>query len=104
MGADSGFPQVRMRRLRRTAPIRRLVRETTLSADDFVMPYFVVPGRGKRQPVKSMPGVFRLSVNRLVEEAQELVRLGVPGIILFGVPARKDGAGSEASVCAGMPN
>jgi len=85
-----------MRRLRRTVPVRRLVRETTLSADDFLMPYFVMPGRGKRQAVKSMPGVFRLSVDRLVEEAHELVRLGIPGLILFGLPSKKDAAGSEA--------
>jgi porphobilinogen synthase len=96
MGTDAAFPLVRMRRLRRTAPIRRLVRETVLSPDDFVMPYFVMPGRGKKQPVRSMPGVFRLSVDRLVEEAQELVRLGVPGLILFGLPSRKDATGSEA--------
>ncbi len=85
-----------MRRLRRTGPIRRLVRETALSADDLVMPYFVMPGRGKARPVKSMPGVARLTVDRLVAEAQELVRLGVPGLILFGLPSHKDAAGSEA--------
>jgi len=88
--------RIRPRRLRRSEARRRLVRETTLAPEDLVMPYFVIPGRRKREPVPSMPGVERLTVDELVREAGILVRLGIPGLILFGLPARKDAAGSEA--------
>lgn len=90
------FPQDRLRRLRATEGLRRMVRETRLSADNLIAPFFVVEGRDERQPIGSMPGQFRLSVDHLIKEAGEVYALGVPAILLFGVPARKDEIGSEA--------
>lgn len=90
------FPVTRPRRLRRTAPLRDLVRETALSPRDFIYPLFVCPGRGRTQPVSSMPGVSQLSVDRAAEEAETVRGLGIPGVILFGVPEAKDPVGSEA--------
>ena len=89
------YPDNRMRRLRRSPNWRRLVRETALSVDDFVYPLFVVPGEGVRQPVASMPGVFQLSVDELVKEATAVHALGIPAIILFGIPETKDDRGSS---------
>jgi porphobilinogen synthase len=80
------FPRVRMRRMRRDAFSRRLMRETRLSTDDLIYPMFVIEGRGARVPVPSMPGVERVSVDVLVEEAKELVALGIPALALFPVP------------------
>jgi porphobilinogen synthase len=82
--------------MRRTEPLRNLVRETTLAPDDLVWPLFAVPGKKVRNPVKSMPGVFQLSVDELVAEAQRGFECGVRSTILFGVPERKDAAGSGA--------
>ena len=90
------YPTHRPRRLRRTEALRRLVRETRLSVDDLVAPLFVCPGEGVRQPIESMPGRFRLSVDGIVAECRELHRLGVPGVILFGIPERKDAEGKSA--------
>lgn len=90
------FPIVRMRRLRRTETLRRMVRETTLTVNDFIYPMFVVPGEKQRQEVPSMPGVFRLSVDELVKEAEEAAKLGIPAVLLFGIPENKDEFGSEA--------
>ncbi|MEK7798046.1 MAG: porphobilinogen synthase [Nitrospirota bacterium] len=90
------FPQDRLRRLRATEGFRRMVRETRLSADNLIAPFFVVEGRDERQPIGSMPGQFRLSVDHLIKDAGEVHALGVPAILLFGVPARKDEIGSEA--------
>ena len=90
------FPATRPRRLRRTALLRDLVRETALSPRDFIYPLFVCPGRGRVQPVSSMPGVSQLSVDRAAEEAETVQRLGIPGVILFGIPEAKDPVGSEA--------
>jgi porphobilinogen synthase len=90
------YPVNRPRRLRRTATLRRMVRETRLSVDDLVLPLFVVHGKGVREPVASMPGVARLSVDLLVEECREAQALGIPGVILFGIPGRKDATGTEA--------
>jgi len=84
------FPITRLRRLRRTEQLRSLVRETRLSPVSFVYPMFVCPGEGVRKEVKSMPGVFNLSVDEAVRDAQEAKALGVPAVILFGLPARKD--------------
>src|SRR6266581_3014872 len=84
------FPETRLRRLRRTGPLRDLVRETRLSAESFVYPMFVCPGKGVRKEVRSMPGVFNLSVDEAVEEAREVHSLGVPSVILFGLPDKKD--------------
>lgn len=96
------FPSTRPRRLRRSAELRALVRETRLSLDDVVMPLFVVPGEGVRRPLEGLPGIVQLSVDRLVEEAQELEALGVPGIILFGLPEEKDDAGTGAWAADGI--
>jgi porphobilinogen synthase len=90
------FPQERPRRLRRTEALRRLVRETSLAPDDLIWPLFVVPGKKVRNPVKSMPGVFQLSVDELVAEAQAGWEAGVRSVILFGVPTHKDPQGSGA--------
>ena len=90
------YPIVRMRRLRRNETLRRMVRETRLSADDFIMPLFVRPGSGVKNEISSMPGNYQFSVDTLVEEARELEAAGVPAIILFGIPEHKDAVGSEA--------
>jgi porphobilinogen synthase len=84
------FPVTRLRRLRRTAELRNLVCETRLTPDAFVYPMFVCPGEGIRKPVRSMPGVFNLSVDEAVSEAQQVRSLGVPAVILFGLPDKKD--------------
>ncbi|HTN53039.1 MAG TPA: porphobilinogen synthase [Anaeromyxobacter sp.] len=90
------FPVERPRRLRRTEALRALVRETSLAPDDLVWPLFVRPGSRVRNPVKSMPGVFQLSVDELVAEAQEGYEAGVRSVILFGIPDRKDAQGTGA--------
>ncbi|MBP6633706.1 MAG: porphobilinogen synthase [Kofleriaceae bacterium] len=90
------FPDYRPRRLRRTDALRRMVRETRLSADDFVYPIFVVPGTGVERPIPSMPGQFNLSVDKATELAARAWDLGIPAVILFGIPERKDAVGSEA--------
>ena len=90
------FPLDRPRRLRRTEALRSLVRETVLSPGDLMWPLFVVPGEKVRNPVRSMPGVFQLSVDEVVAEAQSGWEAGVRSVILFGVPSRKDAAGSGA--------
>jgi porphobilinogen synthase len=84
------FPVTRLRRLRRTAELRNLVCETRLTPDAFVYPMFVCPGEGVRKEVRSMPGVFNLSVDEAVKEAQKVHSLGVPSVILFGLPDKKD--------------
>ena len=96
------FPTVRMRRMRRSDALRRLVRETRLSRDDLVLPLFAVPGSGVREAVSSMPGVFRLSVDQIAEEAKSVVDLGIPAVILFGIPAEKDARGSGADAADGI--
>ncbi|MGQ9483715.1 MAG: porphobilinogen synthase [Desulfosoma sp.] len=90
------FPEYRPRRLRRTENLRRLVRETRLSPDLFIYPLFVRSGRGLRQAVPSMPGVFQWSRDTVVQEAKEVHGLGIPAVILFGLPEQKDETGSEA--------
>jgi porphobilinogen synthase len=90
------FPAYRPRRVRETGNLRRMVRETRLSVDNLIYPLFVVHGRKKKQEISSMPGNFHFSVDTLVEEAREVAALGIPAIILFGVPAKKDEVGSEA--------
>ena len=96
------FPANRMRRLRRNESLRRLVRETRLSRDDLILPLFVVEGSGVREPIDSMPGVHRFSVDQLVDEAKRVCDLGVPGLILFGIPAHKDPRGSGADAADGI--
>jgi porphobilinogen synthase len=90
------FPVTRLRRLRRTAQLRGLVRETRLTPEAFVYPMFVCPGEGVRKEVRSMPGVFNLSVDEAVKEAQEVHSLGVPAVILFGLPDKKDDVATGA--------
>jgi len=89
------FPDTRMRRLRRTPALRRMVRQTRLSVDDLIAPLFVRPGTGVEKPIESMPGVAQMSVDRLVEEARRIEGLGIPAVILFGIPERKDAVGSD---------
>jgi len=84
------FPQNRMRRLRRTESLRALVRETTLEPGDLIYPLFLCPGKGVRNAVSSMPGVFNLSVDEAVREAEEAAQLGIGGLLLFGLPDAKD--------------
>jgi porphobilinogen synthase len=84
------FPVTRLRRLRRTAELRNMVVETRLTPDAFVYPMFVCPGEGVRKEVRSMPGVFNLSVDEAVKEAREVHSLGIPSVILFGLPDKKD--------------
>jgi len=84
------FPTTRLRRLRQSEPLRSLVRETQLSPSAFVYPMFVCPGEGVRKEIRSMPGVFNLSVDEAVKEAEQTYALGVPSIILFGLPEKKD--------------
>ncbi|MCU0670111.1 MAG: porphobilinogen synthase [Myxococcota bacterium] len=96
------FPTVRMRRLRGSEALRRLVRETRLGRDDLVLPLFAVPGSGVRQPVASMPGVERLSVDQIAEEAKRVADLGIPAVILFGIPDAKDARGSGADAADGI--
>ena len=90
------FPLQRLRRLRRSPILRRLVRETRLDVDDLIYPMFVVHGRAVSRPIPSMPGICQLSVDRAVAEAREVRDLGIPGVILFGIPDKKDAVGSEA--------
>ncbi|GAB4569654.1 MAG: porphobilinogen synthase [Anaerolineae bacterium] len=90
------YPLVnRPRRLRRSDALRRMVRETTLTPDDFIYPLFVRPGSGIRKPIPSMPGQFQLSIDTAVEEAREAAALGIPAVILFGIPDAKDASGSD---------
>jgi len=85
-----GFPVNRMRRMRANEPLRRLVRETQLAPDDFILPLFAVEGEGVRREIKSMPGNFQLSIDELVKECEEAHALGIGGVILFGIPQHKD--------------
>ena len=90
------FPAYRPRRLRANAPIRRMVRETAVSPSDFIYPLFVKPGKGLKDEIKSMPGQYQLSLDMLPAEIDELKVLGIPAVILFGLPSSKDEVGSEA--------
>jgi len=89
------FPQYRLRRLRKDGILRELVRETHLRPDDFILPLFVRPGQGVKQTISSMPGHFQLSIDLVVREVEEAKSLGIPGVILFGIPEKKDEMGSE---------
>src|SRR5579863_7299160 len=90
------FPENRMRRLRRSEPLRALVRETSLDPGDLIYPLFICPGEGLRKPISSMPGVFNLSVDEAVREAEEAAALGLGGLLLFGLPESKDEHGTGA--------
>ena len=91
-----GFPDRRLRRLRRTPALRRMVAETRIAVDDFIAPMFVREDISEPQPIQSLPGVVQHSQDSLRTEVKELVSLGVPGVVLFGLPSRKDATGSEA--------
>src|SRR5688572_795922 len=90
------IPQVRPRRLRRTGALRRLVRETSLSVDDLVYPLFVTHERETQREIPSMPGNFHWSVDRIAAECETVAELGIPAVLLFGLPEAKDAAGSGA--------
>ena len=90
------FPQTRLRRLRRTEAIRSLVRETHLRPEALIYPLFICPGEGVRKPIGSMPGVFNLSIDEALKEAELCVSLGLGGVLLFGLPAEKDESGTGA--------
>lgn len=90
------YPIQRLRRLRQHETLRRMVRETALSPVDFIHPLFVVEGKDRREEIASMPGQFRLSIDLLIKEAGEVHALGIPAVILFGIPAQKDERGSSA--------
>jgi porphobilinogen synthase len=92
----SSFPTKRLRRLRYNPIVRDMVRETVLTKNDLIYPLFVVPGTKVKNEVRSMPGVFQMSIDVVVEECKELVQLGIPAIILFGIPEHKDEVGSGA--------
>lgn len=91
-----GFPETRMRRLRGSAAMRRLTAGTKVSVDDFVYPLFVCPGEGIQEPISSMEGCFHFSADRIADEAREIKSLGIPAVLLFGLPVKKDAEGSEA--------
>jgi porphobilinogen synthase len=91
----SAYPALRPRRLRRSAAMRRMVRETTLSADNLIYPLFVRHGQGVQRPISSMPGQFQWSVDTAAREAERAYELGIPAVLLFGIPDHKDAQGSE---------
>ena len=97
-----GFPVTRMRRLRRSETLRSMVRETRIAREDLILPLFVVEGSGVREPIGSMPGVHRFSVDQVVLEAKRVRDLGVPAVILFGIPDAKDARGSGADETDGI--
>ncbi|MGR3311686.1 MAG: porphobilinogen synthase [Candidatus Brocadiales bacterium] len=90
------FPEYRPRRMRKTETHRRLVRETSLTVDDLIMPLFVRPGKSVKNEISSMPGNYQFSIDTLTEEVKEIAGLRIPGVILFGIPEKKDDVGSEA--------
>ncbi len=96
------YPIHRPRRLRRSAVLREMVRETTLAPSDFIYPLFVVEGRDVRRPIGSMPGIHNLSVEHAVAEAKQAHALGVPAVLLFGIPSHKDAHGSQAYAREGI--
>ncbi len=96
------FPQVRLRRLRRTETLRTLIRENSVEVGDLIYPMFVVEGEGIKEEIISMPGIFRYSPDRLSPEIEELARLKIPAIVLFGIPENKDETGSSARHSEGV--
>src|SRR4030095_4398541 len=91
-----GFPHSRLRRLRQNPAIRNMLSETSLSVKDFIYPIFAVSGKGIRKEIPSMPGIFQLSTENAVKECEEAYKLGIPSVILFGIPDLKDETGSGA--------
>ena len=92
----SSFPHLRLRRLRETPALRRMAQETRLSVSDFIYPFFVTHGRGVKREIDPMPGIHQFSLDYLLAEIADVVRLGIPAVLLFGIPARKNATGTEA--------
>jgi porphobilinogen synthase len=91
-----GFPTIRLRRLRMTEQFRKMVAETQLSINDLIYPLFICPGQNVKREVRSMPGVYQQSIDNLIRDCEEIYKLGIPAVILFGIPEHKDEYGSEA--------
>ncbi len=102
MTFSGNFPQTRMRRLRSNNNLQDLIRETQLSLNDFVLPLFIREGKGEKKAIASMPGLFQLTIDHLEEELNELTKLGIRGVILFGIPGAKDATGSGGSLDSGI--
>ncbi|MGC9141638.1 MAG: porphobilinogen synthase [Caldimicrobium sp.] len=96
------FPQYRARRLRRNEAVRSLVRETRLSVDDFIYPLFIIEGKGIKEEIRSMPGIYRFSIDRVFSEVKEALDLGIKAFLLFGIPGKKDEVGSSAYAKEGI--
>ena len=96
MEGKVGFPEIRLRRLRRTEGLRRMVQETRIGVDDLIYPLFVISGSGIKRPIQAMPGIFRFSLDELSPEIEEISKLGIPAVLLFGIPEVKDELGSGA--------
>lgn len=96
------FPEYRARRLRRTEAIRSLVRETALTVDDLIYPLFICEGKGIKEEISSMPGIYRFSLDKVIDEVREATELGLKAFILFGIPAHKDEVGSSAYAKEGI--
>ena len=90
------FPDYRPRRLRQSEALRRMIRETSLTVNDLILPLFVIGGRNVKNPIQSMPGHFQLSIDNFLNTAKEAHELGIPAIVLFGVPDKKDSLGTQA--------
>ena len=90
------FPDYRARRMRQSEGLRRMIRETNLTVDDFILPLFVIGGKKVKNPIPSMPGHFQFSIDYLIPETQKAVELGIPAIMLFGIPDKKDALGTQA--------
>src|SRR5688572_14945854 len=99
---SAAFPQVRLRRLRRSAGLRAMVAETRLSAQQLVLPLFVRPGRKVRMAVQAMPGVFQLSPEESLRDAELAFKIGVPAVLLFGIPDKKDAKATGAYAANGI--
>lgn len=96
------FPEYRPRRLRKNSQIRRMIRETTLAVDDFIYPLFAVFGKNVKKPIDSMPGIFQLSIDHIVKEVGEAKKLGIPAVLLFGIPDKKDELATGAFIKDGI--
>src|SRR6185437_1045440 len=92
----SGFPITRLRRLRQKETLRNLISETTLSPDHFIYPLFISEEIKEPQPISAMPGIFQWTVTSIVKEAERAYELGIPAVLLFGIPKKKDAVGSQA--------
>ncbi|MDL2275710.1 porphobilinogen synthase [Desulfosarcina sp. OttesenSCG-928-G10] len=96
------FPDYRPRRMRQNAALRKMVRETTLSVNDLILPLFAIDGKGVKNPIDAMPGHCQLSIDNLVKTAAEAFKLGIPAVILFGIPEKKDSLGTQAYARGGI--